>query len=313
MPIRKAKAADLALVPNVTPINGDVQLKIEKENLSEWTNSFVADMEAEVRHQEVRIKNWKEQILQSQVSMGRSSLMASLSKSAITEYLADMVNKIKTIPGVCNVTVGKITMSFTTDPIWVENTQANPVTKHFLGSYKVRVHQNGKIEFASLNKMPARLTGIPHPHTDEGVCLGGYQAMIGAAYSAFDYYNLVLVIMEYLRSVTLTDGRGRANIGKFPQEEQPLIPERDHNKLRFFDMFRDWQKESRFVQVKSKVKARRYRLRRLLPPSENGRTQARPSHHEVYQGDTPWLVVSFSCGRIRDMSNAKCWSSKTRR
>lgn len=259
MSIRKSKpAADLALVPNVTPINSDVQTKIEQETLAEWTDMFVADITADLRHNEQRIKNWQEQILSTQVAMGHKNLLASLSKEAITKYLADMVKKIKTIPGVGNVTIGKITMTFTTEPIWVQNTLADPITKHFLGAYKVRIHQNGKIEFASLNKMPARLTNIPHPHTDGGVCLGGYRAMIGAAYSAFDYYNLSLVIMEYLRSVTLTDGRGRANIEKFPQEEQPLIPERDHSKLRFFEMFRDWEKDSRFARVKPKVKVRRY-------------------------------------------------------
>lgn len=164
--------------------------------------------------------------LHNQITEARTRIASMLAEAASCKMIIDAVqlrgdsyvfetlNRIRTIPKVVSVEFVGLYIIVCTEPLYIEYNGE----QYYIGTFEIKCgHAFSKLLVTNLDA-PMRF----HPHGGEKeVCWGGYEELLQSAILQSDLYTLVLILLEYLQSLSLDDTMAKRNIVHYFSNHTP--------------------------------------------------------------------------------------------
>jgi hypothetical protein len=145
--------------------------------------------------------------------LGSLNMIMSSTTTALRSKFTDMFERLGTDSRVAFAGLRGSTIVLRTQDVWVPIKLDVPDgPRCFLGQYEFRVTLTSGIKIRNL-KLPDGEKRI-HPHGyEDSVCLGTYSNTINNCFLAFDYYTVMLTLLEWTTDINPEDYRAVISLG----------------------------------------------------------------------------------------------------
>lgn len=177
----------------------------EEELYVSWSQYIIRDINANLKHTKEKLIRLERERTNLRMEHARQTLVKNSIDTTAVKVISEILAKLKTIPDIEKMEFREGRIDFTTNDIFLDYEDK----KWYLGKYQIRLDFKKGVSIRNLRLL--KTSERIHPHSfEDHFCLGGYSDTVGACYLNFDYYTLILTVLEFLRNAT--DGMSRGNL-----------------------------------------------------------------------------------------------------
>lgn len=160
---------------------------------SRWRDIIVNNVTQEIKATQDKIEKLTRQILELELEAGKLRVMERATKESSYATIQDMYAKLKEIPELDSITTKPYGFEVKTKDMFAYRQKTRE--KAYCGRFEIQVNINGSVR---VRNFASPTSNWRNPHDS---CLGTFGLVFSQALGRFDYYSLILSIMEYYRMI----------------------------------------------------------------------------------------------------------------
>lgn len=194
-----------------------------------WGRKFLDKINVRREELHTSINRLNAKMLSESKELGDQNFLARTFETSGATGIAAVIDRIKALPGFESVEMTIDGIRLTTEELYYTpepDGNYNHYEPRFLGKVVFYIDPiKGGISYQNL--MLAKTTGpisTTATVSNGDVCLGSYPTLLSMALQSFDYDQLALLLLEFVRDPQLHDGRGQNNyVSHFPKTKPKRV------------------------------------------------------------------------------------------
>ncbi len=170
-----------------------VDATTEDDVLTKWRNVIMRDLDKEKLSVERRLEDLNKKYMQEEQRLGQLLLLERAAKDNTNAAIKANFDKLRSIPELQSFTPTDFGFVAITGDMLA--TREKTGEERYCGRFEIQVSMHGAVR---VRNVAAPKVGFRNPH---GECVGSFGRVFGSALRTFDYYSLILAVMEYYRMV----------------------------------------------------------------------------------------------------------------
>lgn len=165
----------------------------EEKLLNKWREHIMKGVEDEKRLVEARLEKLTKQAMEEERRLGQLTVLTRAATDNTNAAIKGNLDKLRMIPELASFTPTDFGFTAITNDMMA--TREITGEERYCGRFEIQVSLKGSVRARNI---ASPLADYRNPH---GTCVGSFGKVFGSALRMFDYYSLVLAVMEYYRMV----------------------------------------------------------------------------------------------------------------
>lgn len=165
----------------------------EEKLLNKWREHIMKGVEDEKRLVEARLEKLTKQAMEEERRLGQLTVLTRAATDNTNAAIKGNLDKLRMIPELASFTPTDFGFTAITNDMMA--TREITGEERYCGRFEIQVSLKGNVRARNI---ASPLADYRNPHN---TCVGSFGKVFGSALRMFDYYSLVLAIMEYYRMV----------------------------------------------------------------------------------------------------------------
>jgi hypothetical protein len=170
----------------LTPVTDEVLVE-------RWRGAITKNIVAERTKAETRLEKLNKALIEEELKIGRLQLLEKSAKDNTNSAIQSNIDQLRTIPELESFTPTKFGFTVITKTMLA--TRQRTGEERYCGKFEIQVNISGAVRARNI---ASPTPGYRNPHNN---CVGTFSRVFGSALRTFDYYSLILAVMEYYRMV----------------------------------------------------------------------------------------------------------------
>jgi hypothetical protein len=201
-----------------------------EEQLAErWRLRLLGSVERDIAKREAEIEKLNKKMLAEESQLGRLQLLERSARDGTNAAIRDNIQQLKQIPEIESFTAMPYGFCVITNNMLA--TKERTGEERYCGKFEIQVSIEGQVRIRNIAS-PNKKYRNPH-----GGCIGSFGRVFGSALRMFDYYTLVLAVMEYYRMFDT------AHEGRWTELPKSTTPPKNTFVSEWHELVGDWKEE----------------------------------------------------------------------